>query len=1001
MSKSGIHIKKSKVGTLRKHLGTSEGKKIPVSKLRIKSTDSSAIRKKKQFAINARKWKHEYGGSIDDPPYDQLPQHPGTISSYDKGPIGRGIDNLQRSFRKNVPESFRTIMPGFSDVEDVAYLRDQFGPQGTTGGKALALGALALPAVGSRAITGIAKQFKKGDKFYRGIDVKKGQTIRPQSALDPAEHPDIKQIGKGNFWVPLRSTDNVSPNAYVATKRDIAEYFTSPYPGGTKGMITEYSLKKNNPYIVSIEDATKYLDDKLGQGKYSKWQGSQELKRQGVDGIYNDIFNEEGIQFLNTDDLNLERAMEREAHEYIQPPLKDLKKEYEYLYKGYNGVPPGPFSQCRKGISISEKRIFKQGGLIKNNVPEMEDGGGIVQPTGDPWEYVQRENQYYTRKKGAEDWIHATGGAEEAIRTNVFNVFNVQDVQDVQQPVQSEVSTPISKPTKPTQPVSAKASVGFTYLTDDKNRQGQASIQKFLTKQGHLDPSGAEIDGFMGTTTRGAIESYAQNLPDLDARLPIVKRSDQQEMLNIIGCDKSGGCAAKSGQAVSSLLKAKPYIRKVGTPDTKYVKYKNKTKDFAIPIEDAWFNKDFIVKQGGEVLYEVNVKDLKNLNGAIPQELYSILQVGDYVSLYNGSTEHTNDRNQFDESIKNEGNSHVGIIVGRNEEGIPLLYHNSGSKKGIIEPLNQNSFKLPDVRNPYKISSIYRGSNVGEQELSNLQDNPLYYTKEEYKNLSKSRIMKEHDVPEYVVESALVYPKDNNNLSKPQENMVGVLNDNNINLMYEFGLSPEEFKTVSSILIGISQSESKGGRSPKYYYKQAASLVTEGKRTTGTLLDLIPKLQKEDEASMGFLQVKPTTNFYDKDKRLNDYGRILKSAFNMNIPDKIEETSLGSLKLKDNVIQAFAIAVKNLDTLKKEPEYNPEDNTYKGIPIEYILPAMHRSPNFYKSVTQQEFLKKADKDYSNNVLDYIKENLKATHSLNQISSFRKQASGVDYLAQQN
>jgi hypothetical protein len=60
--KSKIYIKPSKRGSLRKHLGVGEGEKIPTSKLRIKSTDSPAIRKKKQFAINARKWKHEEGG---------------------------------------------------------------------------------------------------------------------------------------------------------------------------------------------------------------------------------------------------------------------------------------------------------------------------------------------------------------------------------------------------------------------------------------------------------------------------------------------------------------------------------------------------------------------------------------------------------------------------------------------------------------------------------------------------------------------------------------------------------------------------------------------------------------------------------------------------------------------------------------------------------------------------------------------------------------------------
>lgn len=59
-----IHIKKSKQGSLHKHLGVAKGKKIPASKLKIKSTDSPAIRKKKQFAINARKWHHAEGGFV-------------------------------------------------------------------------------------------------------------------------------------------------------------------------------------------------------------------------------------------------------------------------------------------------------------------------------------------------------------------------------------------------------------------------------------------------------------------------------------------------------------------------------------------------------------------------------------------------------------------------------------------------------------------------------------------------------------------------------------------------------------------------------------------------------------------------------------------------------------------------------------------------------------------------------------------------------------------------
>lgn len=52
-----IHIKKSKRGSLHKALGVPKNKKIPASKLASKPGDSKALKKKKVFARNARKWK--------------------------------------------------------------------------------------------------------------------------------------------------------------------------------------------------------------------------------------------------------------------------------------------------------------------------------------------------------------------------------------------------------------------------------------------------------------------------------------------------------------------------------------------------------------------------------------------------------------------------------------------------------------------------------------------------------------------------------------------------------------------------------------------------------------------------------------------------------------------------------------------------------------------------------------------------------------------------------
>jgi hypothetical protein len=49
-----LHLKK---GALHKDLGIKQGEKIPKKVLKIKETDSPLEKKRKQFAINAAKWR--------------------------------------------------------------------------------------------------------------------------------------------------------------------------------------------------------------------------------------------------------------------------------------------------------------------------------------------------------------------------------------------------------------------------------------------------------------------------------------------------------------------------------------------------------------------------------------------------------------------------------------------------------------------------------------------------------------------------------------------------------------------------------------------------------------------------------------------------------------------------------------------------------------------------------------------------------------------------------
>ncbi len=57
-SKYKITIKAKNKGKLHAELGVKKGDKIPASKEAIKSNDSPLLKKRKQFALNAKQFKH-------------------------------------------------------------------------------------------------------------------------------------------------------------------------------------------------------------------------------------------------------------------------------------------------------------------------------------------------------------------------------------------------------------------------------------------------------------------------------------------------------------------------------------------------------------------------------------------------------------------------------------------------------------------------------------------------------------------------------------------------------------------------------------------------------------------------------------------------------------------------------------------------------------------------------------------------------------------------------
>jgi len=103
------------------------------------------------------------------------------------------LDKVSTAFRRKVPEAYRTVLPGVSDVEDAAFLRDAVKSR-RPGQIALGAAAFALPVVGSKLLKkgskAIAKKVNNESTLASNfVDLNKLKKARVyQNELDAATH---------------------------------------------------------------------------------------------------------------------------------------------------------------------------------------------------------------------------------------------------------------------------------------------------------------------------------------------------------------------------------------------------------------------------------------------------------------------------------------------------------------------------------------------------------------------------------------------------------------------------------------------------------------------------------------------------------------------------------------------------------------------------------------------------------------------------------------------
>jgi hypothetical protein len=167
-------------------------------------------------------------------------------------------------------------------------------------------------------------------------------------------------------------------------------------------------------------------------------------------------------------------------------------------------------------------------------------------------------------------------------------------------------------------------------------------------------------------------------LPSLDVQL------DAAEQHKLKYCPPGAACAESSNHIAQSIWNKL-------NPSEPYAYNEN--------AADAWYTRDQMVRHGGEVVYD---------SGKQPFNKFDIgnLQIGDQVMMGPGSVTKFPDKDPVTGLLKEDGVQHRATIVGRNEQGQPLILESGLGNTLIPVPLQNNLFYSNSGN--YGIRSIVR-----------------------------------------------------------------------------------------------------------------------------------------------------------------------------------------------------------------------------------------------------------------------------------------------------
>jgi len=581
----------------------------------------------------------------------------------------------------------------------------------------------------------------------------------------------------------------------------------------------------------------------------------------------------------------------------------------------------GPVNYIETELTPEEIEQYARGGFIVEEIDRFQDGGATTVPT----------------EQEAQTNMVSPVIIPEMIPTAEFvTPPTIQPAQVIQPSVQQPTQQPASVVSQPAsaQTIPTKKEVEKVAMPKIEQSGDVWAIQKKLKAAGYdIGTSGKNrdgVDGVMGNRTKMALDAFNAGIPPSKAKTVTPKKSTttkSQVVNKNLGtgylpyldkgeevCVKGKGCSYNVSVKMGNLLGG--------------------IADGDIWANDAWFNKSDMVNKGGDLIYQTTERDFSKMP-KVPKELYSKLQVGDYVQLNRPDTKTSGEfAAERKGNLQNENVEHLGFIVGKDKDGTPLVWHGSEKGKAFIQRIDQ-PITLDDHDKSiftYQVASIVRSPNLKNVDMSGLQ-NTAYYSTIDPKQ-------------------KLVPGKKATDLQKQAANVI----NNNAKNFKNLGYSQEDANFVGQILVGgIMMNETSGGESYKRIPKQVAATVWKEWLGQGNF--------EGDEASIGYYQMKPNLNFTNKDGSLNTLGQRLEKL-------GVDPKDISTFDINAQTKAGTIILLDNYEKLKKDPDFNIKTGLYKGkIPASYILAkSWQAGVDWQNKDKYKKFLNNLDIDYSDKAL---------------------------------